>query len=519
MFEMFQSAQFDSNGTAAVAVRLLLRRYLKVLIGVAALVLVDQAILQPLLVQLNFSAPAINLAGRQRMLSQKISKEALALVLETGGDDCNRHRRELSEALRQWAEAHKALLEGDEARAIPPASAAVAAVLHEVEPAKSEILSRAMELLEASTNHHDSSAAKRILSREPEFLAGMERVVALLESSAHGRVSLLRVCGAIAMLSIIFLLACVYFAVLRPAADVIHQQFTMLSRTRDELEIRVQRRTNELRAANEALQREMAECSAVQQRMRTLSAELAHVSRINALGQLATGLAHEINQPLATVANYAGTLELLLEQHNPSQSESLSLVGQIKHAALRAGTIVRRMRNFVRRGEVQVAPVDLNVLVVEVVELCRLELISGGVELAFELAPTPAIVSADGVQILQVLVNLVQNSVQAMQSLPSGHRLLSIKSTIAQNDITIAVADSGPGLPAEIVVGDLSPFRSGRPNGLGLGLVISRAIIEQHQGHISSTNREQGGAVVSFTLPRLDQHDFPAQRQSHCACG
>ncbi len=518
MSESHPPSQSDAKITAAVAVRPLARRYLAVLVAVAGLVLLDQAILQPLLLQLNFSAPAINLAGRQRMLSQKISKEALALELSSAGADREARAGTLHESLDQWTAAHQALVAGDAARGVRPASGPIAEALREVEPAQEDIRAAASQLI-ATPQASNPEAAGTILAREPEFLAGMEHVVSLLEQSARARVALLRVCGAIAMLSIIVLLACVYFIVLRPAAEVIHRQVELLREARDDLERRVQARTRELSAANEALEREMTEREAAELRMRALSAELAHASRVNSLGQLATGLAHEINQPLATVANYAGTLELLLEQSTPPPTESLSLVAQIKQAALRAGTIVRRMRNFVRRGEVQAAHVDLNLLVGEVLELCRPELVSGEVRLTVELASAPALVSADAVQIQQVLVNLVQNAIQAMHAVPPSSRTLFVRLALDPRDITIEVADSGSGLPAAILASGFAPFQSSKQDGLGLGLAISHTIIEQHQGRIWCTNREQGGAVVSFSLPRLDQHDLAAEQHSHCVCG
>lgn len=518
MSETHQPAQPDAKTTAADAVRPLSRRYLAVLVGVALLVLLDQAILQPLLMQLNFSAPAINLAGRQRMLSQKICKEALALELAADGEERDRRSCELRDALDQWIAAHQALVDGDRTRGIQPPGGEVAEALRQVESAQADILSAARELLGESALRGDPSPARRILAREPDYLGGMEHAVALLESAAHARVSLLRACGAIAMLSIILLLACVYFIVLRPATEVIHQQFAMLSQARDELEARVAQRTGELSNANEALHREMVQRAAAEGRMRSLSAELAHASRVNSLGQLATGLAHEINQPLATVANYAGTLELLLEQSSSPPAESLSLVTQIKQAALRAGSIVRRMRNFARRGDVQTAPVDLKLLVGEVIELCRPELTSSEVRLTVELADEQALVAADSVQIQQVLVNLVQNAIQAMHATPLGARVLVVKLTTGPGEITISVADSGPGLPAEMLAAGFTPFRTSKQDGLGLGLAISRAIVEQHQGRITCTNREQGGAVVSFSLPRLEQHDLAAEQDSHCLC-
>jgi two-component system sensor kinase FixL len=526
----------DSQDWARSLVRPLSRRYLLVLASVAALVLVDQAILQPLLVQLNFYAPVINLAGRQRMLSQKVTKEVLALVATDDVEARVSRRKELLGAIEQWTAAHRALLDGDRTKGVQPVGASIAAAMHQVEPAFAAIRTAASEiaadrLLSGVSGTSPSVAV--ILDQEPVYLRGMETVVAMLEESAKARVAWLRGCGMIAMMAVIMLLAGVYFLVLQPAAILIRGQVEklassdtrhrrlaeMLSEARDTLEMRVAERTSELIAANVALEREMAERQAAELRMRELSTELAHASRVTALGQLATGLAHEINQPLATVANYAGTLELTLERVCPTEDEPRQLVAQIKHAALRAGAIVRRMRNFVRRGGVQASQVDLNELVREVSELCRPELRDANVQLTLDLALRPVLVLADAVQIQQVLLNLIHNAIQAMASTPVLERALRISTELGPLEVGLTVADSGPGFPSENVQICFQSFFSTKPEGLGMGLAISRSIIEQHQGRIWSENRECGGAVVGFSLPHLHAHDTSTKQHAHCVCG
>jgi two-component system sensor kinase FixL len=536
MFENQPPPPGDSQRTAASTVRPLARRYFMVLSTVAVLVLIDQAILQPQLVQLNFSAPGINLAGRQRMLSQKVSKEALALHLADNSPTLRTRRVELAASLEQWTIAHRALLEGDVDRGARPIDHSAAAVLREIEPAFLLLRGAAREILATGSpakRGSASAAAVRILNTEPTYLRGMEQVVAMLEASAQQRVAWLRACGLIAMVAIIALLSGVVLFVLRPAtrlicdqvhqladSDARHRQLVeMLSLARDTLELRVSERTGALAAANRALQREMAERQTAELRLLALSAELAHASRVTALGQLATGLAHEINQPLATVANHAGALELALDRPHAGDGEARLLVGQIKQAALRAGTIVRRMRNFVRRGEVQTLPVDLNVLVGEVVELCQIELRHADVRLKIELAPQPVMALVDAVQIQQVLVNLIQNALQAMVRHATPERMLWISTRLTAQDAALEVADAGPGLPAEIRGHSFQPFRSGNREGLGLGLAISRDIVEQHRGHIWSENRDGGGAVVGFSLPRLHTHEIHADQPIHCVCG
>jgi two-component system, LuxR family, sensor kinase FixL len=536
MSENHQHPTSHSQAWARSLVRPLSRRYLLVLASVAALIVVDQAILQPLLVQLNFYAPVINLAGRQRMLSQKVTKEVLALVATDDIDARNSRRNELLYAIEQWTAAHRALLDGDRTRGVQPVGLSIVAAMHQVEPAFAAIRTSASEIAAdraLSGVAGSSPSVAVILDQEPVYLRGMETVVAMLEDSAKVRVAWLRGCGMIAMMAVIMLLAGVYFLVLQPAADLIRGQVEelaasdtrhrllagLLGEARNTLELRVAERTSELIAANIALEREMAERQAVELHMRELSIELAHASRVTALGQLATGLAHEINQPLATVANCAGTLELALESAGSTDEDRRQLVAQIKHAARRAGAIVRRMRNFVRRGDAQVSHVDLNDLVREVSELYRPELRDAEVQLTLDLGPQPVLVSADAIQIQQVLVNLIHNAIQAMASSPTPHRGLHISTSVGLLEVDVAVADSGPGLPPEIIENCFQPFFSTKPEGLGMGLAISRFIIELHQGRIWSENRESGGAVVGFSLPILHTHDTNREQHTHSVCG
>lgn len=536
MSEFEQHPPRDPQATARSLVRPFSRRYLLVLASVAALVLVDQAILQPLLVQLNFYAPVINMAGRQRMLSQKVTKDVLALVA-TGAKDSNSARRdELRRSLEQWTTAHRTLLEGDPASGVQPVDASIQSVLRGVDPALAAMRSAASAIA-AAGSQPDSSETRRdvsvILEQEPIYLRGMEQVVAQLEKSAQARVAWLRGCGLVAMLAVIVLLVAVYFLVLQPAATLIGRQVEqlvisetrhrllaeMLSEARDKLELRVAQRTSDLSQANLALEHEMAERQAAELRMRELSHELAHVSRVTALGQLATGLAHEINQPLATVANCAGTLELALEKAESRDPKTVELVSQIKHAALRAGRIVRRMRNFVRGDVVQKTEVELNDLMREVSELCRPQLQEAKVDLELDLAPQSVLVLADSLQIQQVLVNLIQNGTQAIVASSAARRTLCIRTEAGPNEAAITVADTGPGFAAGDGEKCFESFYSTKSDGLGMGLAISRSIIHQHQGQIWSENRESGGAVVGFSLPLLHVHDTNTETHAHRVCG
>ncbi len=240
-------------------VRLLSRRYLLALLAVALLVIVDQAIIQPQLVRLNFYAPAINVAGRQRMLSQKITKNALASATRSDVQEPAERRKQLLVAIEEWSTAHQGLLAGSTALGLEPiADERIAAALHVLEPRLEAIRSAARQIAatapsaDARTDPATQHALDTILAEEPQYLAEMERVVGMLEASARGQLEFLRWCGVAAMLAVLGLLIVVYYVVVRPAQNLIRGQITkltdsesrhremaeLLSEARDELESR-----------------------------------------------------------------------------------------------------------------------------------------------------------------------------------------------------------------------------------------------------------------------------------------
>jgi two-component system sensor kinase FixL len=484
----------DALDMAQRLVRPFAARHLLVLATVAVLVLVDQAIIQPQLVRLNYLAPAINVAGRQRMLSQKLSKEALALAQLDGGRS---RADELCATVERWTAAHRALLSGNREENLQPVrSVPVIAALHELEPHFQAMRTAALTLAEygradrgvARPGELDASL-RSILDHEPSYLRGMEGTVGLLESEARSQIAWLRGCGLLAAALVLLVLVGVYFAVIRAATQLVRRQ----------------------------VRRDLRRRAAAQARLRRLSAELAHASRVTALGQLAAGLAHEINQPLGAIVNYAGTCEVLLERSLPSEPRAREAVGEMKRAALRAGAIVRRMRSFVRPGVRHADGADLNDLVREVAELCRSELTRSDVELTLELTPAPTPVYVDALQIQQVLVNLFQNAIQAMLTSPRRQRVLRVGTRIDDGKVQLEVADSGPGFAA-CVQDVFTPFFTTKADGLGMGLSISRSIIEQHQGRIWADGGAGGGAVLRFSLPLCRATNFDG-RPAYRICG
>jgi C4-dicarboxylate-specific signal transduction histidine kinase len=287
-----------------------------------------------------------------------------------------------------------------------------------------------------------------------------------------------------------------------------------LQEAHDDLELRVRERTRELTESHCALEREIGERRFAEERNRQLQTELAHASRVTSLGQLATGLAHEINQPLCAIANFAEALSLMVEGHEP---EIRTTAGRIRDASLRAGQIVGRMRNFLKPKSAQRVPETLNPLIDEVLAICSSELKLRAVDVKCALQEIDQVlVSVDSIQIQQVLINLVQNAIQAMSS-SSGPRVLRILGTVDGTRVNIAVEDTGPGFPADMLGPEFAPFRTTKESGLGMGLSISRSLIVAHEGDLWIENLDPRGARISFTLPKIDE--FAQLPHTHCLCG
>jgi two-component system, LuxR family, sensor kinase FixL len=489
-------------------------RYLVVFVAVAALVAADQAIIQPLLVRMSVYAPSINLAGRQRMLSQRVAKSALAATADNV--DHAAARRELQQALQQWSAAHRTLQ--GQAAATPHGivtSAAIAAAWDDIEPHFAAMHEAAAQLAGPGDLPATPASASLsvLLEHEPRFLAAMERLVALMQDQAAAELARLRVCALAIAVAVIALLLVLGWTVVRPATTAIRRQV-------DDLESLVAMRTRELDAALASLRRELAERADVERRNQALAVQLAHADRVESLGRLAAGLAHEINQPLGAVANYAEAAHLLLTspRREESTTQLQAVLAKIRESALRAGAIVRRMRNFVRPGQGDVAAVDIAHLVREVVDLCQFEASRSEIEIAVALPERAIPVTVDAIQIQQVLVNLVQNALAAMEHAPPQRRRLAIHVAAANGAVQVDVVDGGRGLAVDDPEELFAPFQTAKPDGLGLGLSICRSIVEQCHGTIWAKSLA-AGAQFSFVLPVAGAADPPPPRGASAAAG
>src|ERR1700722_11954396 len=249
--------------------------------------------------------------------------------------------------------------------------------------------------------------------------------------------------------------------------------------------------------------RDLTERQETEARLQELQSELVHVSRLTAMGEMASALAHELNQPLSAIANYMKGSRRLLEDSSDERGMILrDAVDKAGEQALRAGQVIRRLRDFVARGESERRVEDVRKLVEEASALALVGVKDKGVRVRLDFDPRVEFVLADKVQIQQVILNLMRNAIEAMDE--TERRELVVSSTpAADNMIRISVADTGSGISPDISTQLFQPFITTKRQGMGVGLSISRTIVESHGGTIAPQPNPGGGTIFSFTLPAV----------------
>ncbi|KRC78240.1 PAS domain S-box protein [Sphingomonas sp. Root241] len=263
--------------------------------------------------------------------------------------------------------------------------------------------------------------------------------------------------------------------------------------------------------------RDLTEKQRAELRLQELQSELIHVSRLSAMGTMASTLAHELNQPLTAIANYLEASRKLLER--PERNEAIEsmfveAIAESAKEALRAGTIVRRLRDFVSRGDVEKHVEELPNLIDEASRLALIGARERGIEANYALDPKADAVLVDRVQIQQVLVNLVRNAVEAMSASPVRQIVIATKAD-RRGMVRISVADTGPGLAPEVDAQLFEAFTSTKERGMGLGLSICRTIVEAHGGRIWAEPRSGGGTIFNFTIMAAGGEEADDARTSH----
>jgi two-component system sensor kinase FixL len=237
------------------------------------------------------------------------------------------------------------------------------------------------------------------------------------------------------------------------------------------------------------------------QRIQELQAELAHIQRLNELGQVVSTLVHEVSQPLTAISNYVNACRRLVETED--QERIQSILQRITDQTNRTRGIVERIRDFVKKRDFQMRAENLSQVIEEAIALTRASVRDGGLTLTVEVDPPGVQVEIDRVQVQQVLFNLFRNAIEAMQDQPT--RDLLVSSRLVQGGmVEISVADTGPGLSDEVRTKLFQPFITTKPNGMGVGLSVCRAIVESHGGRLWADDNPSRGTIFRFTVRHVD---------------
>jgi two-component system sensor kinase FixL len=245
--------------------------------------------------------------------------------------------------------------------------------------------------------------------------------------------------------------------------------------------------------------RDISQRKEAAERLAELRAELIHVSRLSAMGEMASVLAHELNQPLTAVANYAQAARRLHGTEAADRGRIQELLEKAVQQAGRAGQIIHRLRQFLAKGETERRLEPVNQLIREASDLALVGAASQGIEVRFDLAQGLPPILIDRIQIHQVVTNLIRNSVDALVAAP--RREIALESSLRGDEVEVRVADTGPGLTPEIRARLFEPFVTTKATGMGIGLSICRSIVDAHQGRIWASDKPGGGTVFHLALP------------------
>lgn len=280
---------------------------------------------------------------------------------------------------------------------------------------------------------------------------------------------------------------------------------TALKEARDHLDAKVQERTAQLRQTNQQLESEIAERRRAEETVHKTQADLAHLTRVMTMSELATSIAHEVNQPLAAIVTNGAAGLRWLAGEPPNLERARDSLAHIISEGNRASEVIKRIRTLSKKTSPQKMRLDMNEVIQEVLALMGTELGRYHVVVTCELTPGLPRVMGDRIQLQQVFLNLIMNAIEAMQAVMEQSRQMRVMSGITERgEVRIAVHDSGSGLDAKSLEQVFEAFYTTKAEGVGMGLSISRTIVEAHGGRLWASANHGPGATFQFTLPTAE---------------
>lgn len=545
--------------------------------------------IQPALSVLAAGAPYINAYGRQRMLSQRLTKGIFAVQSELPADERSRLIDEVAETLAEWSEQHEQLMKRDSTYLRSPEISLAVANLDRHFQAMRRHGERFLELTrnpEEADPDEQRQLSRDLLAEEPQFLAQMNQIVGWYEAEVQQRVRELRWAGWGIFCLVIVVSLFLHVGIVSPAIRVLSSLYqanlsqyrTLVEQMNDglalvdrvgaiqfanqrlitmlqlegepagwnrlddylmptpgaraallqmiarhgKLETRLQQHVdrmprdviircqpvNEVPGGNGPVTlvvvTDITAEKSGQERLRELQDQLSRVQRLKAVGEMSASLAHELGQPLGAISAFAGGCRNQLATGNLESGQLQEQLRRIERAATRAGEILKRFRAYGRNTSLQPTPLDFPAIIAEVQELCGPLLKEASIALECRVEPSLPVICGDPLLMQQVLINLIQNAVQALDDVSAERRMISL--TVGDTDaagVEITLIDRGSGIPSELLPRITEPFFTTRPNGLGLGLLICRTIIEDHEGRLCVSSEAGVGTTVRLLLPTV----------------
>jgi two-component system sensor kinase FixL len=232
--------------------------------------------------------------------------------------------------------------------------------------------------------------------------------------------------------------------------------------------------------------------------------ELAHISRLTTMGELAASLAHELHQPLTAILSNVQAAQRFIAADSTNLDEVREILSDIIQDNSRAAEVIRRMRSLVKKEAFELAPIELSTIVQDVILLTRTDAMLHNIRVLLDLGPGLPPVRGDRVQLQQVLLNLLLNAFDAMGDCPANQREITVRAKRDSGQVEVSVSDHGTGLTPDALERIFQPFFTTKRDGLGMGLAISRSIIEAHGGRLWAKNNGERGAMFAFTLPAAE---------------